>query len=163
MTDVAKVLIAVLAIVIVSGSVLRLVLKDVKAVGSDCIATLAICADVAIKLNPVPACCNPGPAVVMPEAAIAASPVATAAKVPTKSARLRSTRILIPSAMYLTPRPAFLAAFPILSKIPAIPSRTLRIAEPKDSTTLPALSKMELICSPRVLNRFVILSIIGLI
>ena len=41
MTDVANVLIEVPALVSVSGNVLRLVLSDDKAVGSDCKVTLA--------------------------------------------------------------------------------------------------------------------------
>ena len=99
----------------------------------------------------------------MPELAIAVKPVATVANVPAKSSNPSSVSIAIPSAMYLTPRPAFKAALPMLSKIPATPSRTLRIAEPKDSTTLPALFKIELTCSPNVFKRLDKLSMIGLI
>ena len=96
MTALAKDIMAEPAVVIALGKVPMLELKELKAAGKACIATLATCADVAISLSPVPACCNPGPAEAIPEPAIAVKPVATAAKVPTKSPSFRSTNILIP-------------------------------------------------------------------
>ena len=94
--DVANVLMAVPAAVKALGNWLILVLNVLNTVGRLCIATLAICADVAIKLNPTPDCCSPDPAVAIPELAIAANPTAVAVRVPTKSPRLRSTSIFTP-------------------------------------------------------------------
>ena len=96
MTALAKDIMAEPAVVIALGNVPMLEFRELKAAGKACIATLATCADIAISLSPVPACCNPGPAEAIPEPAIAVKPVATAAKVPTKSPSFRSTNILIP-------------------------------------------------------------------
>ena len=128
--------------------------------------TLAAAVPLACTITkPWPSDFIPAPALAIPPlcAVILPTPTATAPRDAAISARLVLVIITTPLASSLKPLPAFKAAFPIESKIPAIPSRIDLTALPNPSITPLAPSRIFLICSPNVLNRLVMLSIIGLI
>ena len=159
----AKFVIAAPAIVSVPPTPFNDAVKLVMTLGKVASATCACIPALAINIMPMPAACIPGPAVAIPDAAMPAKPAATDANVAATSPSGKAVKVEIPCAINLTPIPAFLAELPMLSKIPATPSSTVRMELPNEVITFDAPLSTVSIAVPSDLNRVPMLLMIGLI
>jgi hypothetical protein len=147
-------------------SAVAVALNDVKLATTDGIVDAAVVTPVMLLAKSSKPCASAWicvPVSPSPKAAaeIAPTPVATAAKLAAMSKRFRFVILVTPSASVSNPLPAFRHASPILSITSATPDRILFTADPKDSITPPAESKISEMESPRAVTNPLNESMIG--